>query len=34
MTLSPEPEGVEAYDEFTKEYVAGLPVEAQAGEVI
>jgi sugar (pentulose or hexulose) kinase len=34
MTLSPEPEGTAAYDEFTKKYVAGLPVEEQAGEVV
>jgi L-ribulokinase len=34
MTLSPEPEGVAAYNEFTKHYEAGLPVEARAGEVI
>ncbi|MQS52091.1 xylulokinase [Companilactobacillus mishanensis] len=34
MTLSPEPEGVKGYEEFTEKYVAGLPVEAQAGDSI
>ena len=34
MTLSPEPEGVKGYQEFTKKYVAGLPVEEAAGSAI
>ncbi|MCH4008555.1 xylulokinase [Companilactobacillus sp.] len=34
MTLSPEPEGVKGYEEFTEKYVAGLPIEATAGNAI
>lgn len=34
MTLSPEPEGVKGYEEYTKKYVDGLPVEASAGDAI
>ncbi|ABJ64809.1 xylulokinase [Levilactobacillus brevis] len=34
MTLSPEPAGVAGYQEFIKNYQAGLPVEAAAGEAI
>lgn len=31
MTLSPEEEGVKGYEQFTKNYVKGLPIEASAG---
>ena len=34
MTLSPEPAGVKGYEEFTKKYIAGLPIEAEAGNAI